>query len=136
MISPVDSVPLDAEKIRRSLQGVCFICEIVKGHPNFYHHVFYNDGTYIAFLDKYPMLVGASLVAPKAHLEQLTGDFPEEEYLALQRLVYRVGEALRPESFEDDGVGAEIFGIDQCDIGVGNSQRHLCLRRIALLQGL
>ncbi|MGI8516661.1 MAG: HIT family protein [Acidimicrobiia bacterium] len=95
MMSLVDSVPLDAEKLRRSLRGVCFICEIVKGNPNFDHYVFYDDGTYIAFLDKYPMLVGHSLVAPQAHLEQVTGDLSEEEYLALQRVVYRVGEALR-----------------------------------------
>lgn len=88
-------MPLDAERIRRSLRGVCFICEIVKGNPDFYHHVFYDDGTHIAFLDKYPMLVGHALVAPKAHVEQVTADFSEEEYLALHGLVYRVGEALR-----------------------------------------
>jgi hypothetical protein len=41
------------------------------------------------------------LVAPKEHREQVTGDFTMEEYIGLQRLVYRVTEAVREE------VGAE-----------------------------
>jgi ATP adenylyltransferase len=39
--------------------------------------------------------VGDTLVAPKAHREEVTGDFSLEEYLRLQTLVYRVGEAIR-----------------------------------------
>ena len=35
------------------------------------------------------------LVCPRRHVEHVTGDFSEEEYVALQRWVHRVGEALR-----------------------------------------
>jgi diadenosine tetraphosphate (Ap4A) HIT family hydrolase len=35
------------------------------------------------------------LVAPKEHREQVTGDFTRDEYLALQAVVHRVGEAVR-----------------------------------------
>jgi len=42
-----------------------------------------------------------TLVAPREHREQVTGDFAVEEYLDLQRVVYRVAEAVRQE------VGAE-----------------------------
>ena len=48
-----------------------------------------------AFLSKYPTLFGYTIVAPKAHREQVTGDFSEIEYLDLQRFVYRVSEAVR-----------------------------------------
>jgi ATP adenylyltransferase len=41
------------------------------------------------------MLAGYTLVCPKAHREQVTGDFTEAEYLRLQVLVRRVGEAVR-----------------------------------------
>src|SRR5215204_5339634 len=44
---------------------------------------------------------GYTLVAPKEHREQVTADFAMKEYLDLQRLVYRVTEAVREE------VGAE-----------------------------
>lgn len=37
---------------------------------------------------------GYSLVAPREHREQITTDFAEDEYLALQRVVWRVGPAL------------------------------------------
>jgi diadenosine tetraphosphate (Ap4A) HIT family hydrolase len=41
------------------------------------------------------VLYGYLLVAPIAHREQVTGDFSLDEYLALQRVMYRAGEALR-----------------------------------------
>ncbi len=49
----------------------------------------------MAFLNKYPAVYGHSLVAPREHRERVTADFSPEEYLALQRIVYEVGEALR-----------------------------------------
>jgi hypothetical protein len=39
--------------------------------------------------------------APKEHREQVTGDFAMEEYLELQRLVYRVSEGVREEGRKD-----------------------------------
>jgi len=71
------------------------VCEIVSGNPDYRHHVVYEDDATIAFLNKYPTLYGYTLVAPKAHREQVTGDLTLEEYLKLQRVLYRVAEAVR-----------------------------------------
>ena len=60
-------------------------------------------------------------MVPKEHREQVTGDFAVDEYLDLQRLVYRVSEAVREE------VGAErmhlyTFGSNQ---GVAHVHWHV-----------
>jgi diadenosine tetraphosphate (Ap4A) HIT family hydrolase len=86
---------VDFGQVRRQLGGRCFICELVSGNPEFAHHVVYEDDDAIAFLNKYPVLYGYALVAPKQHREQVTGDFTRDEYLRLQEVVHRVGEALR-----------------------------------------
>jgi diadenosine tetraphosphate (Ap4A) HIT family hydrolase len=86
---------VDFEALRRHLAGRCFICELLAGNPEFRHHVVYEDEDAVAFLNRYPTLYGYVLVAPKEHREQVTGDFSRDEYLALQAVVHRVGEALR-----------------------------------------
>jgi diadenosine tetraphosphate (Ap4A) HIT family hydrolase len=91
----MESVPHDFEALRKSVAGRCFICEMLAGNPEFRHHVFYEDKLAVAFLDKYPALYGYSIVAPKRHVEHVTADFQPNEYLALQEVVYRVGEAVR-----------------------------------------
>ena len=90
----------------------CFVCEIVAGVNELPQHFVYEDDEAIAFLDAYPRAYGYTLVAPKEHREQVTGDFSMREYLDLQRLVYRVTETVRAE------VGAErmylyTFGSNQ-----------------------
>jgi diadenosine tetraphosphate (Ap4A) HIT family hydrolase len=87
--------PVDFEAIRRHLAGRCFICEMLAGNPEFRHHIVYEDEIAVAFLNRYPTLYGYVLVAPREHREQVTGDFSRDEYLALQAVVHRVGEALR-----------------------------------------
>jgi len=88
--------PLDVESyIRRSQSGPCFVCELLAGNPAYRHHVVYDDEVAVAFLNKYPTLYGYTLVAPRQHREHVTGDFSLDEYLRLQRVVYRVAEALR-----------------------------------------
>jgi diadenosine tetraphosphate (Ap4A) HIT family hydrolase len=84
-------LPLDHEEVRRRTAGRCFICEIVRRNPEYAHHVFYENELAIAFLSKYPTLYGYSLVAPREHREHVTADFAEDEYLELQRVVWRVG---------------------------------------------
>jgi diadenosine tetraphosphate (Ap4A) HIT family hydrolase len=86
---------VDFDAIRRDLRGRCFICELVAGNPEFAHLVVYEDDDTIAFLNKYPAVYGYVLVAPKQHREQVTGDFDRGEYLRLQEVVHRVGEAVR-----------------------------------------
>jgi ATP adenylyltransferase len=91
-----ERTPFDLEAYtRRATRGPCFICRLVAGDPDYRHHVVYEDDFAIAFLNKYPTLAGYTLVSPKAHREQVTGDFTPEEYHRLQALVRRVGEAAR-----------------------------------------
>ena len=90
----------------------CFVCEIVAGVNELPQHFVYEDDMAVAFLDVYPRAYGYTLVAPREHCEQVTAGFSVEEYLDLQRLVYRVTEAVREE------VGAErmylyTFGSNQ-----------------------
>ena len=81
--------------IERITSGPCFICEILAGNPDYPHHIIYEDKHAIVFLNAYPALVGYTLVAPREHREQVTGDFTSAEYLQLQGLIYRVSEAVR-----------------------------------------
>ena len=87
------ALDLDAY-IERIQNNPCFICEMVAGrlHGN---HIIEQNEEYIAFLNKYPFLYGYALVAPVLHKEQVTGDFSLDEYLSLQRAIYRVAEAVR-----------------------------------------
>ena len=90
-VSPTE---LDAY-IQRTHDGPCFICELIVRNPEYPHHVIHEDETAIVFLNKYPVLFGHTLVAPRHHYEQVTGDFSLEGYLALQQVVFRVSEAIR-----------------------------------------
>jgi diadenosine tetraphosphate (Ap4A) HIT family hydrolase len=45
-------------------------------------HVLHEDQTVVVFLNKYPVLYGYTLVAPRDHREQATGDYTLEKYLA------------------------------------------------------
>lgn len=78
---------------QRAQHGPCFVCETLAGRNP--HHIVYEDDVAIAFLNRFPVLVGYALVAPKEHREHVTGDFTEDEYADLQRVVHRVGEAVR-----------------------------------------
>ena len=80
---------------KRSREGPCFVCATLAGHPEYPGHLVWADDQAAAFLARYNTLLGHTLVAPRAHREQVTGDFRVEEYLELQRLVYQVGEAVR-----------------------------------------
>lgn len=103
---------------RRCQTGPCFICEIVAGNPDYEHRIVYEDDATVAFLNKYPTLYGYVLVAPREHREQATGDFTLEEYLALQRGIYRIAEAVRQE------VAAERVYILTLGSQQGNSHVH------------
>jgi diadenosine tetraphosphate (Ap4A) HIT family hydrolase len=91
-------VPVDpgqsAQYLRRSLDGPCFVCAILAGHPSYPHHDVYEDEDTIAFLNAHPTLFGYCLVAPKRHVEDWVHDMDEAEFLALQRVVHRVARAI------------------------------------------
>lgn len=92
----VDRVKFDvAGYVDRTKSRPCFICELVRGNPDFAHHVVYEDAQAIVFLNKYPTLRGYTLVSPKSHKEDLADDLTREEYLGLQALVQRVARALK-----------------------------------------
>lgn len=88
----------DWPALHRQFQaGPCFICQIVARNPDYPAHIVYEDDIAIAILDKYPSLYGWTLVAPREHREQVTADFSVEEYMAFQRILYRIAEAIRQE---------------------------------------
>jgi diadenosine tetraphosphate (Ap4A) HIT family hydrolase len=109
----------DMEAMHRGFRtDPCFMCRMVDGDILFPENIVYEDERFLVFLDGYPRAYGYTLVAPKEHREQVTGDFTVEEYIGLQRLVYRVTEAVRKE------VGAERIYIFTFGSNEGNSHVH------------
>ena len=94
------------------------MCRTVEGNVRFPENVIHEDDRAIVLLDGYPRAYGYTLVAPKEHREQVTGDFTVGEYLDLQRLVYRVAEAVREE------VGAERMYLYTFGSNQGNAHVH------------
>jgi diadenosine tetraphosphate (Ap4A) HIT family hydrolase len=109
----------DMEALHRGfLAGPCFVCEMVSGNIRFPENIIREDEQTLVFLDACPRAYGYTLVASKEHREQVTADFSVEEYLELQRLVYRVTEAVRQE------VGAERMYVYAFGSNEGNSHVH------------
>jgi diadenosine tetraphosphate (Ap4A) HIT family hydrolase len=103
----------------RARTGPCFVCGIVARDPDFsHHHIVYEDEDAVAFFNRWPTQYGYTLVAPKEHREQATGDFTVDEYLALQRIVYGVAEAVRAE------VGAQRMYVMSLGSNGGNAHVH------------
>jgi diadenosine tetraphosphate (Ap4A) HIT family hydrolase len=89
-------VPFDRNGYLGEVEKGCFICRLIEGDPSLPpHHIIWRAQEAVAFLDRLPTVFGSVLVAPTAHREQVTGDFTLHEYLALQRIVYQVAEAVR-----------------------------------------
>ena len=89
-------VSFDGPAYRREVSKGCFVCRLVQGEADEQEeHVLWRDGEAIAFLDRYPTVYGHVLVAPVAHREQVSGDLTLQQYLALQRVVHAVAEAVR-----------------------------------------
>jgi diadenosine tetraphosphate (Ap4A) HIT family hydrolase len=88
-------VRFDVEQYgRRVREGPCFVCGIVAGHAGYAHHMVYEDDDTIAFLNRYPTLLGYCLVAPKKHVESWVHELTESEFLSFQRVVRQVGQAV------------------------------------------
>jgi histidine triad (HIT) family protein len=95
-------VPFDVEAYgQRVVAQGCFICAMQRGDPGYEHTLIASDEAHIAFLSGYPTLEGYALVAPKAHLERVIGDFSDAAFLAMMAFVRRVAQGveavLRPE---------------------------------------
>lgn len=54
----------------------CIFCDILSGIR--VGHFFYEDDHHVAFLDKYPIDIGHSLVVPKEHHERITDMNPQD----------------------------------------------------------
>jgi diadenosine tetraphosphate (Ap4A) HIT family hydrolase len=87
-------IPAYVEAVRAAAaQGSCFICSIVAGERDD-HLVLYRDEACIAFLAKWPTLLGYTLVAPISHRTDVIADFTPDEYADLQRSIHHIGRAV------------------------------------------
>ncbi|GHF60621.1 diadenosine tetraphosphate (Ap4A) HIT family hydrolase [Deinococcus metalli] len=101
---PRQAYDLDAS-VRHTQDGPCFICACLEGHPDYAHHRVFEDDFAVAFLARSPdaggrelvQALGYVLIAPREHREGVIADFTPREYLRLQTVVYRVGQALEQE---------------------------------------
>ncbi|HSR29130.1 MAG TPA: HIT family protein [Anaerolineae bacterium] len=108
----------DLETYLQEATRGCFICRLIKGDPTLPpHHIIWRNREAIAFLSRFPTVYGYTLVAPIAHREQVTGDFTLNEYLALQRIVYAVAEAVR-HSLKPERVYVLALGSQQANTHV------------------
>ena len=93
-MSDFPRVPWDMDAYVRRVRAACFVCELLRGNPDYVHHVVYRDDDAVVFLCKYPWLWGHVLVAPVEHKEHVVRDFGGDEYAAFQRVVHRAGNAV------------------------------------------
>ncbi|QBS43807.1 HIT family protein [Nocardia sp. CS682] len=92
----MERVPFDVDEyVRRVQSSPCFVCAMVAGeHDSDLEQIVVEDDENLVFLPRYPLLIGYVLVAPKAHREHVVRDLPEDVYLLLMSLVYRVARAV------------------------------------------
>ncbi|MGV9676514.1 HIT family protein [Nocardia sp. NPDC003482] len=92
----MERIPFDLTAYERRVRsGPCFVCAIVAGtHNSDLEQVIAEDDENIAFLVRYPTLIGHSLVAPKQHREHVVRDLDPQQYHRLTDLVYRVARAV------------------------------------------
>jgi len=103
---------------RDAQERACFICEIASGEASFPVYMVYEDDVVVAFLDKYPTLYGRTLVAPREHRVDVTGDYTLKEYLAIHQRVHMIAEAIRIE-LDAERIYLMTFGSKQ-----GNAHVH------------
>ena len=90
-----ERIPLDVSTYERRVRsGGCFICGLLRGDPGAEHEMLYDDGTHVAFLNRYPTLRGYALVVPRRHVADVVRDLTSAEYLALQEVVHSVALAI------------------------------------------
>jgi histidine triad (HIT) family protein len=61
----------------------CIFCSIVADNIP-YHEIVWQNKNFMAFLDKYPLRLGHTLLIPKKHHDNIL-DYPENSYRALMR---------------------------------------------------
>ncbi|AJZ75298.1 HIT family protein [Candidatus Nitrosotenuis cloacae] len=69
----------------------CIFCDIISSSRE--GHFIYEDDNHVAFLDKYPIDKGHTLVVPKQHYEKIT-DMPEEMVGILFSKIPKIAQAI------------------------------------------
>ena len=82
----------------------CIFCDILDGKRD--AHIVYEDEEHIAFLDKYPIDDGHTLVIPKKHYERIT-DMNSDDVGKIFSLVPKIAKAVL------SGAGADAFSLAQ-----------------------
>ena len=82
----------------------CIFCDILNGKRD--AHIVYEDDEHIAFLDKYPIDDGHTLVIPKKHYERIT-DMNSHDVGKIFSLVPKIAKAVL------SGAGADAFSLAQ-----------------------
>jgi histidine triad (HIT) family protein/ATP adenylyltransferase len=90
-----ERVPFDlASYENRVRSGGCFVCAFLRGDPGSEHELLYDDGTHVAFLNRYSTLRGYAIVVPRRHVTDDVRDLTSAEYRALQAVVHKVARAI------------------------------------------
>ena len=82
----------------------CIFCDILEGKRD--GHFLYEDEHHVAFLDKYPIDVGHSLVIPRKHHERIT-DMDSKAVGNLFEIVPKIASAIL------EATGADAFSLGQ-----------------------
>ena len=82
----------------------CIFCDILNENRD--AHFLYQDESHVAFLDKYPIDVGHSLVIPRKHHERIT-DMNSQDVGNLFSIVPKIANAIL------DATGADAFSLGQ-----------------------
>ncbi len=89
----------------------CLFCDIIDGKKD--GHFLYEDDSHVAFLDKYPIDVGHSLVLPRKHHEQITDMTPEDVgniFAFVPKIAKAIVEATSADAFsigQNNGIAAK-----------------------------
>ena len=82
----------------------CIFCDIINGKRQ--GHFIYEDDDHVAFLDKYPIDTGHSLILPRQHYEKVT-DMKSEEVGKLFSKVPKIARAIV------ESINADAFSMAQ-----------------------
>ncbi|MFB5628265.1 MAG: HIT family protein [Nitrosarchaeum sp.] len=82
----------------------CIFCDIMSGVRT--GHILYEDASHVAFLDKYPIDLGHSLVVPKKHHEKIT-DMDSNMVGELFSIIPKIANAILT------ATGADAFSLGQ-----------------------
>lgn len=106
----------------------CFICSLIEGAPEAFHHVVSRDEEAIIFLSKFPTLPGYCLLSPIQHIEDIADGLSSDAYLRMQAKVHRLSRALK-----------RVFGAERIyvlSLGSQQGNRHLHFHVVPLPPGV